>query len=165
MAAANNSRNLSPLPTKFTVRSSEHHEARFLTMVMGIMLVLGSLFFLDPFVKKEIWWCLGGLTIAFLALETSSYHRDIELSVSIYPVGVQRTTQINSKVTDHPLLPRESIQDCILIEHVSSWSVSTQIVFRLKSSSSLVPAFPNAQLTFSQCHSLKNQIQKALNET
>jgi hypothetical protein len=29
----------------------------------------------------------------------------------------------------------------------------------------LVPVFPNAQLSFSQCHSFVQQIQRALNET
>lgn len=157
----------SNIPTKFTVCSHEQKETKGFIRISGLVLVIAILYYIDPFVRTKILWFVGGLAIVFLMLDTSSYHREIRTSVSVYPIGVQRTTQINSKQVDYPLLPRESIQDCILIEHIGVWSVSTQLVFRLKSSSksALIPVFPNSKLSFSQCQTLANQIQTALNET
>eukprot|EP00536_Pseudo-nitzschia_multiseries_P003208 jgi/Psemu1/7176/gm1.7176_g len=136
--------------------------------------------------------------------------RDTELSVTVCPLGIQRskTTTIRTipspsgggatkkknhrlstnhrvKVCNYPLLPMESIRDCILLEHVGGFSVSTHVMIRcfdLKAEtatststvaaaaassstrSELVSAFPDAKLTFDQCHGLVHQIQRALGE-
>jgi hypothetical protein len=152
-------------PTKFVVRSHEHRQRKLWTHLLSMPLIIFGLYICDPYIENTLLWAFGGICIAFIALETSPYHRKIELCLAISPLGIQRTTRINCKVVDHPLLPRECVQDCILTEHVGVFSVSTQLVFRIESSSFLVPVFPNAKLSFAQCHSLMKQIQRALHET
>mmetsp|Transcript_8123 Transcript_8123/g.17511 ORF Transcript_8123/g.17511 Transcript_8123/m.17511 type:complete len:241 (+) Transcript_8123:309-1031(+) len=125
--------------------------------------------------------------------------RDTELSVTFCPLGIQRckTTTItsnNSKnndnnqnqnrprinVCNYPLVPMESVKDCILLEHVGGFSVATHVMIRVvaakaggrttpssnseKAESELVSAFPDAILTFDQCHGLVHQMQRVLAE-
>ena len=139
---------------------------------------------------------------------TRSQTRDIDLSLIVCPLGIQRsktTTTIcgqnlPKKVNIHhyPLLPIESIKDCILLEHVGGFSVTTHVMIRLLNNSNnntkskklsnilesttgeekdaleaektkdavsgQVAAFPDANLTFNQCHGLVKQIGRALEE-
>ena len=122
--------------------------------------------------------------------------RDVELSVTICPLGIQRSTTTTTTTTTtstynknknrqrtsvrhYPLLPIESVKDCILLEHVGGFSVTTHVMIRVKaiipnndaaaktkeiSASELVSVFPDAKLTFDQCHDLVQQIQRALEE-
>ena len=53
--------------------------------------------------------------------------------VALSPLGVQRITKINDRVTYHPLLPRACINDCIIVEHVRVFDVTTNLVFRVES--------------------------------
>jgi len=81
----------------------------------------------------------------------------------------------------------EAVKDCILLEHIGAFSVTTHVMLRLKANNSdrinndgdcderkktkdeslpgLVSVFPDAELTFEQCHGLVNQIGRALNES
>ena len=100
--------------------------------------------------------------------------KSVEVSLEILPVGVQRskTTTYNShkaaSVHHYPLLPIESTKDCIILEHVGTFTVSTHVMLRLQKDSScdnvsgMVAAFPDANLTFDQCHGLVDQINNAL---
>jgi hypothetical protein len=152
-------------PTKFIVQSHEDHKRSLPKTIIPIVVVLGYLWHFDPKIEKDPLWFLGGLAIGLILLETAPLRRDVELSLTICPVGVQRTSRINkNRPVNHPLLPRESIQDCILTEHVGAFSVSSHLVFRVENSS-LASVFPNASLSFEQCHSLVKQIQRALDET
>lgn len=119
-----------------------------------------------------------------LVFSRSIQTKEIDLSIDILPLGIQRskTTTISyhhsdakhSKVDYHPLLPIEKIQDCILLEHVGAFSVSTHVMLRLKTnndtyqpsnaSKGLVEAFPGANLKFRECQQMVDQIQKALAE-
>lgn len=155
----------SSFPTKFVVRSREQRDRKPIVAALTITSILGCLYAMDRGIQNGVVWFVGGLCIALVMLETSPFKREVELSVLISPLGVQRTRRVNSNVSHQPLLPRDFVQDCILTEHVGAASVSTQLVFRVKSASLVVPVFPNAQLSFSQCHSLVQQIQRALNET
>ncbi len=99
-----------------------------------------------------------------------------EVSLEILPLGVQRskTTTYNShkaaSVHYYPLLSIESVKDCIILEHVGTFTVSTHVMLRLQKDSScdnvsgMLAAFPDANLTFDQCHGLVNQINDALEE-
>ena len=145
------------------------------------------------------------LCIAHRRFSTRCQSRDIDLSLIVCPLGIQRfkttTTMygqnLPKKVNVHhyPLLPIESVKDCILLEHVGGFSVTTHVMIRLlnnnntnESSNSLesttngevndtseaetnkdavsgqVAAFPDANLTFDQCHGLVKQIGRALEE-
>lgn len=126
---------------------------------------------------------------------TRNQIRDTELSVTFCPLGIQRsktttTTSNNNNdnnqnrsrinVCNYPLVPMESVKDCILLEHVGGFSVATHVMIRVvanaagklspssnnshKAESELVSAFPDAILTFDQCHGLVHQMQRALAE-
>lgn len=151
-------------PTKFIVRSYEEHTRSLPKTILPILLIIGYLFGVDPTIEKDYLWVLGGLAIGLVVLETASSKSEVELSVTVCPLGVQRTTRVNKRVVLHPLLPRESVKDCIITEHVGAFSVSSHVVFRVEKSS-IVPAFPNAKMSFAQCQSFVKQIQQALDET
>lgn len=123
---------------------------------------------------------------------------DVELSAIICPLGIQRsrttTTTYNhdsnrQKINEHyyPLVPIEAVKDCILLEHVGGFSVTTHVMIRLKANteskntvertdstkvpekkevaaSGLLEMFPDANLTFVQCHGLVKQIGRALKD-
>lgn len=151
------------VPTKFVVESQQHRERHY-TLLFGLLsAALGSLWFFDPHVEKDWVWVLGGLIIGLIVLETAPIHRTVQLSVDISPMGIQQTTTIYDRTTYHPLLPRSVVRDCILVEHVEAFGVSSHLVFRVDNA--LVPAFPNARLSFSQCQSLLEKINGALKET
>eukprot|EP00980_Cylindrotheca_fusiformis_P000078 scaffold19_cov114-Cylindrotheca_fusiformis.AAC.25 len=153
----------SPAPTKFSVRSRLRKKRKPFLAFVSILFILGCLYYMDSEIQNGVVWFVGGLVIALVVMETSPLRKEVELSVTISPLGVQRTTRINSTISHHPLLPRDAVQGCILTERIDVASVSTQLVFRLQSS--LVPVFPHAQLSFQQCHSLVQQIQRALKES
>jgi hypothetical protein len=156
-------------PTKFVVRSHLERKRSYPKTVGLMALIIGGMWYLDPMIQINVLWVLAGLAVGLVLLETAPLKRDVELRLTVCPLlGVQRTTCINKRrLVHHPLLPRASIQDCILTEHVGAFSVSTNVVFRVEEASSsklIVPAFPNASLSFAQCHSLVKKIQRALNE-
>jgi hypothetical protein len=139
---------------------------------------------------------------AFVAIAVFLCHRlvskrnqivEVDLTLTVLPLGVQRskttTTTYNENanhrtndVFHYPLLPIETVRDCILLEHIGGFSVTTHVMLRLNNfndtgdgepkdgsktgptSSGLVEAFPGANLTFDQCQSLVNQIGRALEE-
>lgn len=144
----------------------------------------------DVQVLQQGWlWITGGAVLALLVFETAQHagvgraSSKTELVVTVCPLGVQRsvntiTTRSGSNADKmrrqqhhHPLLLTECIQDCIVLEHVGAFSVTTHVMFRVlckrearKNDIRLVPAFPNARLSFDQCLSLKNRIQASLQE-
>jgi hypothetical protein len=124
---------------------------------------------MDPKIQKDFLWITGGLAIGLVLVESAPLKRTVELRVTICPLGVQRTSKINKdRLVHHPLLPRAAVIDCVVTEHVAAWAVSSHVVFRVvesSSSSSLIPAFPDAKMSFSQCHLLVQQMQQALKET
>lgn len=111
---------------------------------------------------------------------TKSQDRETEVSVTICPLGIQRTKKITTiwnnnsdrprrSVRNYPFLCMEIVKDCILLEHVGGFSVTTHVMIRTCSSDErsepgLVSAFPDAILTFDQCHDLVQEIQWALGE-
>jgi hypothetical protein len=90
------------------------------------------------------------------------------------------TTTSNKRSTVvhyYPLLPLESVKDCIILEHVGAFSVTTHVMIRAtttttKSSSEsesesngkLVSFFPDVTLSFDRCHELVQKIQRSLEE-
>jgi hypothetical protein len=163
-------------PTRFVVRSNEEHKRSFPRTVLPLASIVGGLYFFDPNIQNEILWVLGGLVGGLVLFETAPWKREVVLSLSIGPLGVQLSSRRNADRPKHSaFLPREAIQDCLLVEHVGAFSVSTHVVLRLHGSSStsqqphkepqLIPAFPNAVMKFEQCQSLVKQIQQALKET
>ena len=93
----------------------------------------------------------------------------------------------NEQISVHcyPLLPLESVQDCILVEHVGVFSVTTHAMIRsnngehkshdntsvtnsikknAKKSSELIPVFPNASLSFARCHLFVTMINNVLKD-
>jgi hypothetical protein len=147
---------------KFCVQSSEVHRRDYLRLIPLAVTIILALWYIDPGIKNDLAWMLGGLAVGFVLIETAPMERCVEISVEVGPLGVQRTSKINDQVTHHQLLPRACVKDCIITEHVKAFSVSSSLVFRLESS--LVPVFPHAKLNFRQCESLLNQIQRALRE-
>mmetsp|Transcript_2806 Transcript_2806/g.5320 ORF Transcript_2806/g.5320 Transcript_2806/m.5320 type:complete len:190 (+) Transcript_2806:299-868(+) len=173
-------------PTEYKVYFWErHHERSWSRTVVPIAILIGWLFRFDPKIELEWLWLTIGAVVGLYVFETSSSkHHQRELSVTICPLGVQRSTTLVSAANNrcgqtqyrhrrrhHPFLPRESVQDCIVTEHVGAFSVRTHVMLRVAAageragvSDSLIPAFPNATLTFDQCYSLMKQIQRALKE-
>lgn len=159
-------------PTTFVVRSHEDHKRSYSKALLGIALILGYLTYMDPKIQKDFLWITGGLAIGLVLVESAPLKRTVELCVTICPLGVQRTSKVNKdRPVHYPLLPRAAVIDCVVTEHVGAWAVSSHVVFRVAESpssssfSSLIPAFPDAKMTFSQCHSLVQQMQRALKET
>lgn len=156
--------------TVFKIHSHERHERSWKTTLIPVSILLGGLFRLDPTIEMDLLWFLAGAAIAVYLFETSTKERNVEVSLGICPLGVQRTirTHQNRMATHHPLIPKESIRDCIVTEHVGAFSVSSHVMLRLRDAASdgpaLIPAFPNVTLSFGQCHSLMKQIQRALEE-
>jgi hypothetical protein len=167
-------------PTRFVVRSFEEHKRSLPRTVLPFVAIIGGLYGFDPNIQKEILWVLGGLVAGLVLFETASWKRELVLSLSIGPLGVQRSSRRNADRPKHsPFLPREGIRDCLMIEHVGAFSVSTHVVFRLHAGRTsttsqgeekgtepqLIPAFPDAVIKFEQCQSLVKQIQQGLKET
>jgi hypothetical protein len=123
--------------------------------------------------QQQWLWIIGGTILALLVFESTQHDRPskTELLVKVSPLGVQRyLTRNNRHDHHHPLCLMECIQDCILVEHVGAFAVTTHVMFRVRTKQmyddqetlQLVPAFPNACLSFSQCHTLKHEIQASL---
>ena len=158
--------------TIFKVHSQDKHERSWSATLIPISILLGCLYRLDPSIEMDLLWVLSGAGIAVYVFETSSRTRDVEVSLTVCPLGVQRTTSThrNRPVRHHPFLPKESIRDCIVTEHVGAFSVSSHVMLRLGDTTdcggpALIPAFPKATLSFGQCHVLMKQIQRALRDT
>ncbi len=159
---AHSTKSTGVVPTKFSVQYNEEHNRNY---VLLILLVAGIILFLwrtDPNIENDLLWVLGGLAVGLALLETAPVKRNVGLSVEVGSFGIQRTSNVNGTLVHHPLLPRDCVHDCIITEHVEAFGVTNHLVFRV--ASSLVPAFPNATLSFSQCQSLLKQIQQALRE-
>ena len=149
-------------PTTFVVQSLEEHGRNYVVLLCIALVVILSLWQIDPDIENDLLWILGGLGVGFTLLETAPLNRKVELCVEISPFGIQRTTKVNDRISHQPLLPRACVKDCIITEHVQAFGVTSHLVFRVEST--LVPVFSNAKLSFSQCHSLLKQIQQALRE-
>jgi hypothetical protein len=141
-----------------------------LAMFVAVMLATVQ----DFRLLQQRWlWIVGGATLALVVFENTHQHPHLsktELLVKICPLGVQRLLR-RYDINHHlPLLLTECIQDCILLENVGAFAVTSHVMFRIRRKSmynnqetiQLVPAFPHACLSFNQCHTLKNQIQASL---
>ena len=149
-------------PVRFCVQSLELHRRYYLALTLLSVRIILSLRYVDQAIRNDIVWTLASLGVCLIIIETAPVEQRVELSVEVGPLGVQRTTTINSQVTHHQIIPRACIQDCIIVEHVKSFNVSSSLVFRVESS--LEPVFPEAQLNFQQCELLLRQIQRAIRE-
>ena len=155
-------------------------------------MVAGTVFVTVVLLLLILYYC-------YYLFSTTNQTRDVELSVTICPIGIQRSTTTTttynsnknrqrSSVRHYPLLPLESVKDCILLEHVGGFSVTSHVMIRVKATpdekndsvaaaaatattntkenpaSELVSVFHGAKLTFDQCHDLVHQIRSALEE-
>ena len=161
---------------------------------------LCSQFWYDPTIEQEWLWVSIGMVIAACVLElghTSCFSsffsvskrdknrtgstRRTEVFLTVCPLGIQRWTRRSTTETKHEqFIPLRNIKDCILVEHLGAFDVSTHVMLRLfaktavasKSASDcdndgafeVVEAFPGVRLLFAQCHSLQIQIATALKE-
>ena len=193
-----------PAPITYKIHSREHYKRSYywslaLGVVPIIAVVIGSqnslssllslwttTFSTNPIIIYVGIFAATGLIIyyAYYLLTTfySQQTRDVELSVTVCPLGIQRsskttTTASNKRSTVvhyYPLLPLESVKDCILVEHVGAFSVTTHVMIRAtttttqssksksESNEELVSFFPNVTLSFDRCHVLIQQIQRSL---
>ena len=194
-----------PAPITYKIHSREHYKRSYywslaLGVVPIIAVVIGSqnslssllslwttTFSTNPIIIYVGIFAATGLIIyyAYYLLTTfySQQTRDVELSVTVCPLGIQRsskttTTASNKRSTVvhyYPLLPLESVKDCILVEHVGAFSVTTHVMIRAttttttqssksksESNEELVSFFPNVTLSFDRCHVLVQQIQRSL---
>ena len=201
----NTTTSIDPPPMTFRVQSTEFRGGRrrhsWPVILIPIISILGLVFYFDPYIRKDSLWILAGMMIALYGFEIiqsfSRTERTTELLLTISPLGLQRcrrrvTTTIpsGSETTDpkkkkqkqkirmdyEPFLPIENVHDCILVEHIETFQVSTHVMIRLdydRNSSApnkegggrggVVAAFPGARLTFEQCHKLQKQIMEAIN--
>lgn len=184
--------------TVYTIRSRESRESSWwwpisiITLLGVAMNSFGTDIFatIDPYwtdqidvaILSSIAVALLGIILAHRLFFAKPTTKTIDLTLQILPLGVQRSRTIthdNSQTTNthhYPLLPIGSIKDCILLEHVGAFSVSTHVMLRLQNSNNysmkptknaakgMVAAFPDVTLTFDQCHSLVEQITRALEQ-
>ena len=190
-----------PPPMTFRVQSTESRGGRrhsWPVIMIPMISILGLAFYFDPYIRKDSLWILAGMMIALYGFEIaqslSRTTRTTELLLTISPLGIQRcrrrvttTTSSGSETADskknkkqkirmdyEPFVPIEDVHDCILVEHIETFQVSTHVMIRLEygmaSSDSrkrgerggVVAAFPGARLTFEQCHTLQKQIMEAI---
>lgn len=108
------------------------------------------------------------LMVLLLSIVGSAESR--EVSVDVYPLGIQLTTRVGQKRRQkgRPLfLPRSDILDCIVTEVIMWNRVQSAVVFRIKSyttpeSFQLVEAFPQVELTYEECLTMRRNINKYL---
>ena len=133
---------------------------------MPILAIMAGLYQFDPSIDNEIAWLIGGLVIGLVIFETAKSIPEREVSVTIYPLGIQ----LVSPTGKTQFIPRGSIQDCIVLEHVQAFQVTSHVVLRVsfqklqqqQEDLQIIQAFPGAQLSFSQCLALKTELERAM---
>jgi hypothetical protein len=130
---------------------------------MPILAIMAGLYQFDPSIKNEIAWVIGGMAIALVIFETTSSIPEREVSATIYPLGMQLVSASGKT----QFFPRACLQDCIVLEHVQAFQVTSHVVLRVSSSQKqddlqIVQAFPGVQLSFSQCLALKAELERAM---
>ncbi|CAJ1952292.1 unnamed protein product [Cylindrotheca closterium] len=177
--------------TTFVIRSHKNRPARPF-LAIALILGLGAyLLWADWNIQNDLLWFGGGLLMGLVVLETAASFQTEEVSVRITPLGVQiihqryhhrkapssddmnpgKHSKFKQPPPKHePFLPREVVQDCILVEHVGVFSVATRLIVRLSStcsdSNNIVSILPDSiKLSFAQCHDLAQQIQLAIKKS
>jgi hypothetical protein len=135
---------------------------------MPILAIMAGLYQFDPSIDKDIAWIIGGIAIGLVIFETTKAIPEREVSVTIYPLGLQ----LVSSTGNTQFVPRGCIQDCIVLEHVQAFQVTSHVVLRVFSQKQqqqqqpedlqIIQAFPGAQLSFSQCLALKAELEQAM---
>jgi hypothetical protein len=136
---------------------------------MPILAIMAGLYQFDPSIDNEIAWLIGGVVIGLVIFETAKAIPEREVSVTIYPLGIQ----LLSPTGKTQFIPRGSIQDCIVLEHVQAFQVTSHVVLRVSSQKQkqqqqqqedlqIIQAFPGAQLSFSQCLALNAELERAM---
>lgn len=141
--------------------------------VLPVVCIVGFLLYVDLNVTSYLLWAIGAILIFVVVLETSQPKHSGPQSIWFTPLGVQLSH--GKSVKKKIFLPRGSIHDCILIEHVGAFSVSNHLVFRVKKFSEsnnsnnhdnppfeLVPVWDNMYLSFRMCLELKDEINRSL---
>lgn len=93
---------------------------------------------------------------------------DVQVAVAIYPIGIQLVTRVNGVPQAEPVfLARDEIRDCVVNEFILSYKVRSVVMFRVyrsnpetskKVSIRLVEAFPNVEMTYTECLRARSQI-------
>jgi hypothetical protein len=100
---------------------------------------------------------------------------DVQVAVAVYPIGIQLVTRVNGVPQGEPVfLARDEIRDCVVNEFIFSYKVQSVVMFRVyrsdpeiskKASIRLVEAFPNVDMTFSECLKARTQITAYLQQS
>jgi hypothetical protein len=100
---------------------------------------------------------------------------DVQVAVAVYPIGIQLVTRVNGVPQGEPVfLARDEIRDCVVNEFILSYKVRSVVMFRVyctnpetskKASIRLVEAFPNVDMTFSECLKARTQITSYLQQS
>jgi hypothetical protein len=153
-----------PRRSKIVLRSPQERRGPSLTWtLMPIVAIMAGLYQFDPSVENEIAWIIGGMAIALVLFETTGSIPERDVSATIYPLGIQLVSSGKTQ-----FFPRGCLQDCIVLEHVQAFQVTSHVVLRVSSKKQqqedlqIIQAFPGAQLPFSQCLALKAELERAM---
>jgi hypothetical protein len=113
-------------------------------------------------------WIFITLVGLYLWLRPRTGDDDAQVAVAVYPIGIQLVTRVNGVPQGAPIfLARDEICDCVVNEFIVSYEVRSVVMFRVyrsnpetskKASIRLVEAFPNVDMTFTECLSARTQI-------
>mmetsp|Transcript_12817 Transcript_12817/g.16745 ORF Transcript_12817/g.16745 Transcript_12817/m.16745 type:complete len:165 (+) Transcript_12817:139-633(+) len=122
--------------------------------------------FIDEELKLLSWTAIISIFPVLLFLSISSSQKDVHVSdcVTLIPgVGLQ----LSSSGNNPKFFAKEDVVDIILHEVVRNFNVISCVSLRIKSKESkdyeIIPAFPNFQLTFSECERSWSLLYDALN--
>jgi hypothetical protein len=99
---------------------------------------------------------------------------DVQVAVAVYPIGIQLFKRVNGVPQGEPVfLARDEIRDCVVNEFILSYKVRSVVMFRVycsdpetsKTSTRLVEAFPNVEMTFTECLKARTQITAYLQQS
>jgi hypothetical protein len=112
------------------------------------------------------------LTCLYLWWRPRTCDDDVQVAVAVYPIGIQLVTRVNGVPQGEPIfLARDEIRDCVVNEFILSYKVRSVVMFRVyssepepskKASIRLVEAFPNVEMTFTECLKARTQITACL---
>ena len=139
----------------------------FIQYIISWALLVSVYFkFIDEELKLLSWTAIISIFPVLLFLSISSSQKDVHVSdcVTLIPgVGLQLSSSGNSP----KFFAKEDVVDIILHEVVRNFNVISCVSLRIKSKESkgyeIIPAFPNFQLTFSECERSWSLLHDALN--
>jgi hypothetical protein len=160
------SQETTPRRSKIVLRSPQERHGPSLTWtLMPILAIMTFLYQFDPSIENEIAWMIGGMGIGLVIFETTGSIPEQQVSVTVYPLGIQLVSSDGKTI----FFPRACLLDCIVLEHVQAFQVTSHVVLRVSSQNQqqqddlqIIQVFPGAKMSFTQCLALKAELERAM---